>query len=160
MGPRENEVRACLWQYCHQLPRRHPKINTIHTLLGQLYDDVRKQLITTRMPAHCNCSQQEEEIVCHFAGMWDDKQYDVSHLPASIPNTDDLFMPEEPYMPGAMVHYQPDAEEMGEDHPEEAPTMVQNSDMDSESDDNDNGAMTVQKSTDAEIRDGTVSILI
>ena len=45
-----------------------------------------------------NYGQQEQEIVCHFKGMWDDKQYDLVWLPASMPNKEALFTAEELYV--------------------------------------------------------------
>ena len=104
------------------------KMNSIHQLLGQLYDDVCWQLIAMGAPACCNYSQQEEEIVHHFTGMWDDKQYDMSRLPVGVPDQDDLFMPDEPYMPGTTAECSPGVEEMDKDDPEEAPTIMPSSD--------------------------------
>ena len=58
-----------------------PKVGTIHAWLGELYDQVRKQTITTGVPTHWNLGQQENEIIQHFSEMWDDKQYDINCLP-------------------------------------------------------------------------------
>ena len=71
-----------------------PKMEMIHAWLGELYDQVCKQMITAEVPAHQNCGQQEKEIILHFMEMCDDKQYDVNHLLASV---DD---PDKPVHPG------------------------------------------------------------
>ena len=133
----------------------------IHTWLGELYDRVCKQMITTRVPACQNCGQQEKEIIQHFMEMWDDKQYDVNNLPASVDNPDNLFTPDEPYVSGTTAPYHHETEEMDyleEDDPEEVSTLMQDSNTCSESEDN--GTTTMQESTNAEIREATVSIMI
>ena len=77
----------------------------IHTWLGELYNQVHKQMITARVPTYRNCRQQEKEIIQHFKEMWDDKQYDVNHLPASVDNPDNMFTPDEPYVSGITAPY-------------------------------------------------------
>ena len=49
-----------------------PKMDTFHAWLGELYDQVCKQMITAGVPTHQNCEQQEKEIIQHFKEMWDD----------------------------------------------------------------------------------------
>ena len=61
-----------------------PKMDTIHSWLSELYDQVCKQMLTTGVPACQNFGQQEKEIIQHFKEMWDDKQYDVYRLLASV----------------------------------------------------------------------------
>ena len=120
-----------------------------------------KPTITTGVPAHRNCEQQEKEIIQHFKEMWDDKQYDVNHLPASVDDPDNLFTTDEPYVSGAMAPYHRETEEMDyleEDDTEEVSTLAQDSDAYSESEDN--GTTTVQESTNAEIWEGTASVMI
>ena len=93
--------------------------------------------------------------------MWDDKQYDVYCLLASVDNPDNLFTADEPYALGAAVPYHQETEEMDyldEDDPEEVSTLQQDSDAYSESEDH--GTTTMQESTDAEIREATVSVMI
>ena len=87
-------------------------MDTIHTWLGELYDQVHKQTITTRVPAHRNCEQQEKEIIQHFKEMWDDKQYDVNHLLVSVDDPDNLFTTDELYVSGTVVPYHQETEEM------------------------------------------------
>ena len=70
----------------------------LYQLMGQLYDDVHRQMIAAEVPTCRNYGQQEQEIVCHFRGMWDDKQYDLVSLPASMPNKEALFTAEEHYV--------------------------------------------------------------
>ena len=138
-----------------------PKMDTIHAWLSELYDQVCKQMITARMPTHQNCEQQEKEIIQHFKEMWDDKRYDVYCLLASVDDPDNLFTTDEPYISGATVLYHQETEEMDyleEDDPEEVSTLPQDSDAYSESEDD--GTATVQESTDAEIREATVSVMI
>ena len=93
--------------------------------------------------------------------MWDDKQYDVYHLPASVDNPDNLFTTDEPYASGTVVLYIQETEEMDyldEDDPEEVSTLQQDSDAYSESEDD--GTTTAQESTDTEIREATASVMI
>ena len=78
-----------------------PKMDTIHSWLGELYDQVRKQTITAGVPAHQNFGQQEKEIIKHFKEMWDDKQYDVYRLLVSVDDPDNLFTADELYALGA-----------------------------------------------------------
>ena len=141
-----------------------PKMGMIHVWLGELYDQVCKQTITARVPAHRNLGQQENEIIQHFTKIWDNKQYDINRLPASVDDPDNLFTPDEPYVSGTVVLHQPEAEEMDdleEDSPEEVTTLMQDSDAYSESEDNpDDSAKTTQESTDAEIREAMASMMI
>ena len=141
-----------------------PKMGTIHTWLGELYDQVHKQTITTRVPACWNLGQQENEIIQHFTEMWDDKQYDVNHLPASVDDHDYLFTLDEPYISGAAAPHQPETEEMDdleEDDPEQVSTLMQDSDAYSESKDNlDDSTTTAQESTDTKIREAMASMMI
>ena len=133
----------------------------IHAWLGELYNQVRKQTITARVPTRRNCGQQEKEIIQHFKEMWDEKQYNVNHLPVSVDNPDNLFTPDKPYISDAVVPYHYKTEEMDyleEDDPEEVSMLIQDCDACSESEDN--GTATAQESTDAEIREGTVSVMI
>ena len=137
-----------------------PKMGTIHAWLGELYNQVHKQMITARVPTHQNCGQQEKEIIQHFKEMWDDKQYDVNHLPVSVDDPDNLFTADEPYVSGAVVPYHHETEEMDyleEDDPEEVSTLVQDSDAYSESEDD--GTTTAQESTDTEIWEGMTSVM-
>ena len=93
--------------------------------------------------------------------VWDDKQYDVNHLPASVDNPDNLFTPDEPYVSVTAAPYHHETEEMDyleEDNPEEVLTLMQDSDTCSEYEDN--GTTTVQESTNAEIQEAMVSIMI
>ena len=46
-----------------------PKMGMIHVWLGELYDQVHKQTITTGVPTRWNLGQQENEIIQHFAEM-------------------------------------------------------------------------------------------
>ena len=137
-----------------------PKMNTIHAWLGELYDQVHKQTITAGVPTHRNFGQQENEVIQHFAEMWDNKQYDVNCLPASMDKPNYLFTVQEPYISGTAVLHQPEAEELEVDL-EEVSTLMQSSDAYSESDDDqDDGTTTAQESTDTEIREATVSVMI
>ena len=114
------------------------KMGTIHTWLGELYDQVRKQTITTGIPTHQNCEQQEKEIIQHFKETWDDKQYDVNCLPVSVDDPNNLFTADEPYISGATVPYHQETEEMDyleEDDSEEVLMLAQDSDAYSESED-------------------------
>ena len=136
-------------------------MDTIHSWLGELYDQVRKQTITTGVPTCQNFGQQEKEIIQHFKEMWDDKQHDVYHLLASVDDPDNLFTADEPYTSGAVVPYHQETEEMNfldEDDPEEVSTLQQDSDTYSESEDD--GTTTAQESTDAEIHEATASVMI
>ena len=120
-----------------------------------------KQTITTGVPARRNFGQQEKEITQHFKEMWDNKQYDVYHLPASVDDPDNLLTTDEPYALGAAVPYHPETEEMDfldEDNPEEVLTLQQDSDTYSESEDD--GTMTTEESTDTEIWEATASVMI
>ena len=93
--------------------------------------------------------------------MWDDKQYDVYRLPASVDDPDNLFTADEPYASGARVPYHQETKEMDyqdEDDPEEVSMLQQDSDAYSES--KDDGTMTAQESTDTEIRETTASVMI
>ena len=138
-----------------------PKMGTIHTWQGELYDQVHKQTITARVPAHRNCEQQEKEIIQHFKETWDDKQYDVNCLLVSVDNPDNLFTANKLYISGTAVPYHRQTEKMDyleEDDPEEISMLAQDSDTYSES--KDDGTTTVQESTDAEIREGTVNVMI
>ena len=131
----------------------------IHAWLEELYDQVRKQKIIAGVPAHQNCGQQEKEIIQHFKEMWDDKQYDVNRLPASVDNPDNLFTTDEPYVSGAAAPYHHETEEMDyleEDDPEEVLTLMHDSDAYLES--KDDGTATAQESTDTEIWEGMVSV--
>ena len=135
-------------------------MDTIHTWLGELYDQVRKQTITAGVPSHQNCEQQKE-IIQHFKEMWDDKRYDVYHLPASVDDPDKLFTTDGPYAWGVAAPYHQETEEMDyldEDDPEEVSMLQQDSDAYLESEDD--GTTTVQESTDAEIREATASVMI
>ena len=108
-----------------------PKMDTIHAWLGELNNQVCKQTITARVPTRRNCEQQEKEIIQHFKEMWDDKQYDVNCLPASVDDPDNLFTMDEPYVSGTTAPYHHEAEEMDyleEDDPEEVSTLAQDSD--------------------------------
>ena len=95
--------------------------------------------------------------------MWDDKQYNVNHLPASVDDPRNLFTLDNPYISGTTAPYHPghETEEMNyleQDDPEEVLTVIQDSDTYSESEDD--GTATTQESTDAEIREGTASMMI
>ena len=132
----------------NQLGDPLPKMDTIHSWSSELYDQVHKQTLTTRVPAHQNFGQKEKEIIQHFKEMWDDKQYDVYHLPASVDDPDNLFTTDEPYASGAMALYHQETEEMDyldEDDPEEVLTLQQDSDAYSESEDD--GTTTMQESS-------------
>ena len=138
-----------------------PKMDTIHAWLSELYDQVRKQTITARVPTHQNCEQQEQEIIQHFKEMWDDKHYDVYCLPVSVDDSNNLFTTNELYVLGAAVPYHQETEEMDyldEDDPEEVSMLQQDSDAYSESEDD--GTATAQENTDAEIREATASVMI
>ena len=109
-------------------------------------------MLTAGVPAHQNFGQQEKEIIQHFKEMWDDKQYYVYRLLASVDNPDNLFTTDEPYASGAMAPYHQKTEEMDyqdDDDPEEVLMLQQDSDAYSESEDD--GTMTMQESTDADI---------
>ena len=80
------------------------KMGTIHAWLGELYNQVCKQMITARVPAHQNCGQQEKEISQHFKEMWDDKQYDVNRLLVSVDDPDNLFTRMSPTSPMLQHH--------------------------------------------------------
>ena len=135
-------------------------MNTIYAWLGELYDQVCKQTIMTRVPTCWNLNQQENEIIQDFVEMWDDKQYDINCLLASVDKPDYLFTAEEPYISGTPVPHQLETEDMEED-PEEVSTLMQSSDVYLESDDDqDNGTTTTQESMDAEIRKAMVSVMI
>ena len=98
-----------------------PKMDTIHSWLGEFYDQVQKQMITTGVPTHQNFGQQKE-IIQHFKEMWDDKQYDVYRLLASVNDPDNLFTADELYTSGTTALYHQETEEMDyldEDDPEE-----------------------------------------
>ena len=74
---------------------------------------------------------------------------------------DNLFTTDELYISGAMAPYHQETEEidyLDEDDPEEVLMLAQDSDAYSESEDD--GTTTVQESTDAEIWEGTVSVMI
>ena len=135
-------------------------MDTIHSWLGELYNQVHKQTLTTGLPAHRNFGQQEKEIIQHFKEMWDNKQYDVYHLLASVDDPDNLFTADELYASGATAPYHQETKEMDyqDDDPEEVPTLQQDSDAYSESEDD--STMTMQESTDAEIWEAMVSIMI
>ena len=136
-------------------------MDTIHSWLSELYNQVHKQTLTARVPARRNFGQQEKEIIQHFKEMWDDKQYDVYCLPASVDDPDNLFTADVPYASGTMVPYHQETEEMDyqdEDDPEEVLTLQQDSNAYSESEDD--GTMTTQESTNAEIREAMVSVMI
>ena len=136
-------------------------MGTIHAWLGELYDRVCKQTITAGVPAHQNCGQQEKEIIQHFMEMWDDKQYNVNHLPASVDDQDNFFTPDEPYISGTVALYHPETKEMDyleEDDPEEVLMLMQDTDTCLKSEDDDTA--TAQESTDAEIREVTASVMI
>ena len=93
--------------------------------------------------------------------MWDDNQYDVNRLPASVDNPHNLFTLDKPYISGAVVPYHPETEEMADvedDDPQEVSTLMQDSDAYSES--KDNGTATMQESTDAKISQAKVSMMI
>ena len=105
-------------------------MDTIHSWLGELYDQLYKQMITARVPTHQNFGQQEKEIIQHFKEMWDDKQYDVYHLLVSVDDPDNLFTTDEPYASGTTALYHQETEEMDfldEDDPEEVSTLQQDS---------------------------------
>ena len=136
-------------------------MDTIHSWLSELYDQVCKQMLTARVPARRNFGQQEEEIIQHFKEMWDNKWYDVYRLPVSVDDPDNLFTADEPYALGTTVLYHQETEEMDyldEDDPEEVLTLQQDSNAYSESEDD--GTMTAQESTDTEIWEATVSVMI
>ena len=70
--------------------------------------------------------------------MWDNKQYDVYCLPASVDDPDNLFTADEPYASGTAAPYHQETKEMDyqdEDDPEEVSTLQQDSDAYSESED-------------------------
>ena len=92
--------------------------------------------------------------------MWDDKQYDVYRLLASVDDPDNLFTADEPYASGAVVPYHQETEEMDyqDDDPEEVLMLQQDSDAYFES--KDDGTMTAKESTDAEIWEAMVSVMI
>ena len=93
--------------------------------------------------------------------MWDDKQYDVYRLPASVDDPDNLFTADEPYASGAAVPYHQETEEMDyldKDDPEEVSMLQQDSDAYSES--KDDGTTTTQESTDTEIQEAMASVMI
>ena len=136
-------------------------MDTIHSWLSELYDQVCKQMLTTGVPAHRNFGQQEKEIIQHFKEMWDDKQYDVYCLLVSVDDPDNLFTTDEPYALGAVVPYYQETEEMDyldKDDPEEVWILQQDSDAYSESEDD--GTTTMQENTDAEIQEAMVSVMI
>ena len=136
-------------------------MDTIHSWLSELFDQVHKQMLTTGVTACQNFGQQEKEIIQHFKEMWDNKQYDVYHLPASVGDPDNLFIADEPYASGATVEYHQETEEMDyldKDDPEKVLMLQQDSDTYSESEDD--GTTTAQESTDAEIQEATVSVMI
>ena len=138
-----------------------PKMDTIHSWLGELHDQVQKQMITAGVPAHQNFGQQEKEIIQHFKEMWDDKQYDVYCLLAGVDYPDNLFTADESYASGAVAPYHQETEEMDyldEDDPEEVSMLQQDSDTYSESEDD--GTTTMQESTDTEIWEATASVMI
>ena len=138
-----------------------PKMDTIHSWLGELYDQVQKQMITTGVPTRRNFGQQEKEIIKHFKEMWDDKQYDVYHLLVSVDNPDNLFTADEPFASAATVPYHQETEEMDyldKDGPEEVSLLQQDSDAYSESEDD--GTTTAQESSDTEIREAMASVMI
>ena len=142
---------------------RHPlpKMDTIHTWLSELYNQVYTQTITAGVPTHRNCEQREKEIIKHFKEMWDDKRYDLYHLPASVDDPDNMFTTDEPYTLGAVLRYHQETEEMDyleEDDPEEVLTLQQDFDAYSESEDD--GTATAQKSTYADIWEGMASVMI
>ena len=113
------------------------------------------------MPARQNFGQREKEIIKHFKEMWDNKQYDVYHLPASVDDPDNLFTADEPYALGVVAPYHQETEEMDyldEDDPEEVSMLQQDSNAYSESEDD--GTTTVQESTNAEIWEATASVMI
>ena len=117
-------------------------------------------MLTAGVPAHQNFGQQEKEIIQHFKEMWDNKQYDVYCLPVSVDNPDNLFTADEPYTSGTAVPYHQETEEMDyqDDDSGEVSMLQQDSDAYSESEDD--GTMTAQESTDAEIWGATVSVMI
>ena len=87
-------------------------------------------MITAGVLAHRNCGPQEKKIIQHFMEMWDDKQYDVNHLPVSVDDPDNLFTLDEPYISGATVLYHHETKEMDyldEDNPEEISMLMQDS---------------------------------
>ena len=138
-----------------------PKMDTIHSWLGELYNQVRKQMMTAGVPTRQNFGQQEKEIIKHFKEMWDDKQYDVYRLLASVDDPDNLFTADEPYVSGAAAPYHQETEEidyLDEDDPEEVSMLQQDSNAYLESEDD--GTTTVQERTDAEIWEATVSVMI
>ena len=136
-------------------------MDTIHSWLGELYDQVCKQTLTAGVPACQNFGQQEKEIIQHLKEMWDNKQYDVYCLPASVDNPDNLFTTDEPYASGTMALYHQETEEMDyqdEVDPEEVSMLQQDSGAYSESEDD--GTTTVQESTEAEIWEAMASVMI
>ena len=136
-------------------------MDTIHSWLGELYDQVCKQTLTTGVPACQNFGQQEKEIIQHFKEMWDNKCYDVYRLLASVDDPDNLFTADEPYALGAEAPYHQETEEMDyqdEDDPEEVSMLQQDSNAYSESEDD--GSTTTQESTNAEIWEATASVMI
>ena len=136
-------------------------MDTIHSWLSELYNQVHKQMLTAGVPARQNFGQQEKEIIQHFKEMWDNKQYDVYHLPVSVDDPDNLFTADELYASGATAPSHQETEEMDyldEDDPEEVLMLQQDSDTYSESEDD--GTTTVQESTDAEIQEAMVSVMI
>ena len=137
-----------------------PKMDTIHSWLGELYDQVCKQMLSARVPAHKNFGQQEKEIIQHFKEMWDEKQYNVYCLVASVDDPDNLFTADEPYASGTMASYHQETEEMDyqDDDPEEVLTLQQDSDAYLESEDD--GTTTAQECTNAEIWEAMVSVMI
>ena len=138
-----------------------PKMDTIHTWLSELYDQVHKQMITAGVPTRWNCEQQEKEIIQYFKEMWDDKRYGVYCLPASVDDPDNLFTTDELYTSGTTAPYHQETEQMDyldEDDPEEVSMLQQDSDTYSESEDD--GSATAQESTDTEIWEAMVSVMI
>ena len=136
-------------------------MDTIHTWISELYNQVCKQTNTAGALAHQDCEEQEKEIIQHFKEMWDDKRYDVYHLLVSVDDPDNLFTADELYISGATAPYHQETEEMdylNEDDPDEVSMLAQDSDAYSESEDD--GTATVQESTDAEIWEGTASVMI
>ena len=145
----------------NQLGDPLPKMDTIHSWLSELYDQVCKQTLTARVPAHQNFGQQEKEIIQHFKEMWDDKQHDVYRLQASVDDPDNLFTADEPYALGTTALYHQETEEidyLDEDDPEEVLMLQQDSDAYSESEDD--GTTTAQETTNTEIWEAMVSVMI
>ena len=145
----------------NQLGDPLPKMDTIHSWLGELYDQVQKQMITTRVPACRYFRQQEKEIIQHFKEMWYDKQYDGYCLLVSVDDPNNLFTTDELYASGAVVPYHQETEEidfLDKDDPEEVSTLQQDSDVYLESEDD--GTKTAQESTNTEIREATASVMI